>query len=465
MLFKQIISISTFQFIEKILLLMIIPIIVNKLSIIDYGIYNQVIITVSFLFIFMHLYMHEYLNNFFTGKKKEEIYQSFSNFFLIITISFLFFFSTLVLFFIFDIKIFYGIESLKVFISIILFSYAEAIIRLISAYYRSLMKIIFSNFLIIIFSIIKILIILLFIFIYAEISEPIFYASLFMISLCLGLVLIIFKDNNFNLKLILFSKKNLNNYLSYCLPLIFLAAILWLNNFGDRYLLIYLEDYTFFSNYSIVYSLSVIGYFIPSVLNLVFHPQMQKDKNLNQSKNFHKIFSKFLHISNSLFILLFFFLFFFDELLIKLIFLNNFNYTFLLDYFFYMTFGLYIYGLFESTYIYYFINNKNFLLFKLSSFITIFYFLVLLFSYYNFNKIYIVEFFLVMKLLTIIISFYICNFIFEKIIYLFLQILIILFLFLFKIIELNYFSIFFVFIIYLFLLYKNRRYLIKTNLI
>ena len=258
----------------------------------------------------MHLYMHEYLNNFFTGKKKKEIYQSFFNFFLIITISFLFFFSTLILFYIFDIKIFYGIKSLKVFISIILFSYAEALIRLISSYYRSLMKIIFSNFLIIFFSIIKILFILLFIFIYAEISIPIFYTSLFLIFLSLGLVLIIFKDNQLNLNLILFPKKDLNKYFSYCLPLIFLAAMLWLNNFGDRYLLIYLEDYTFFSNYSIVYSLSVIGYFIPSVLNLVFHPQIQKDKNLNHSRNFHKIFSKFLHISNSLFILLFFFIFF-----------------------------------------------------------------------------------------------------------------------------------------------------------
>ena len=306
-MFKQISYITSLQLLEKLLLFSVIPLIVNKLSVPDYGIYNLVITSGSLLFILIHLYFHEYLNNFLTGLQIEKIKNFFFKFFILTNISFIVIFSLSIClkFFVFNELNKYDLDF-KILISILVLSYVDAAIKILSSFFRVQMKIVLSNLLLNLFSISKILLIFFFVIYFKKIENILLFSSLLFLTLyILFSLFVIIRYDFYKINIHLFSV-DYRKVFKFCFPLVILAIFLWFNNFGDRFVFIYLVDFNFYSEFSLFYSIGTIGYFVPFILNLVYHPIIQKEQNINQGKNIKIIFSNIYKYS------LFFFLIFWE---------------------------------------------------------------------------------------------------------------------------------------------------------
>lgn len=406
--YKQIFSVTFFQALEKILIFSAVPLITRKLSIIDYGIYNQVIIISSLLFIFIHLYLHEYMNNFYTGKSLQLIEVNYKKILLISLI----FFTIIILITLvsseFILKyILYNQSNNKIIYTILFLISSDAISKIISSFYRAQLKIIFANFIYVVSTISKILILLILIYFNFSLINSFFYTSIiiFIFSLIMVFLSLINIKNEKSDNVIISSN---NDLYKYCFPLILLATFLWIANFGDRFLIIYLEDFEFFSKYAILYSISSLAYFIPFTLTLIFHPLIQKKNNTGHSSKIFLQYDNYLIKSNFLFIGLILFFLIFKLQILNLLIETNDIYFFEKN-FIYIFIGSYFYGLFESTFIFFFIKKRNYQLLYLSISYSIIYFLLLILFNKYFDKSYFFQIFFLTKFLIFFISIKVIN--------------------------------------------------------
>lgn len=262
--------------------LIFLPIITKLIGTQSYGIYSQIIITLTLLLPILMLQLQQAIIRFLPGERDpKRISQSFFSFFIII-ILFLFFIITVLLFFKGKVAfIVFGSENCQGYMVLfLLILFFQTIYTYLLNYFRTFKRIFFYS-IIEISNALLVVIFVLMAFKFLERNlETLLYIKIFMVAFFSFLLLfIIWKEIGFKLY---FDVEQIKLFFKYSAPLILSGIMLWVINMSDRYLILHLIGLKEVGIYSASYNLSgTLIFFLTPVL-FVLLPTIIKIWNLGK---------------------------------------------------------------------------------------------------------------------------------------------------------------------------------------
>lgn len=256
--------------------LIFLPIIAKLIGTQSYGVYSQIMITLPLLLPILMLELEAAILRFLPGERdSKKISQSFFSLFIIIILFLFFVLSVLLIFKGKVASLMFGSEIYKRYVVLfVLILFFQTIYTYLLNYFRTFKRIFFYSIIEISNSLLVIIFVLI-VFKFLERNiETLLYVKIFIIAFFSFLLLfIIWKEIGFNL---FFDTEQIKLFFKYSAPLIPSAAMLWVINMSDRYLILHLLNLKDVGIYSASYNLSGTLMFFLTPISFVLFPTIIK---------------------------------------------------------------------------------------------------------------------------------------------------------------------------------------------
>jgi O-antigen/teichoic acid export membrane protein len=264
---------------------LLLPIISKTLGVYDYGIWSQLIVTVTLLTSLAILALSTAFVRFFSSKTdKREISKGFFSIFFFITffsliiISILIVFSTPISLFLFKTTIHSSLIQIMSFLIIL-----NALYTIVLFYFRIYRQMLVYTVLTIFASIGQMILAILLIVVLGYGIDGVVFSALFSHFVPLGIAIgIIIKQVGFSFP----SFSEISKYLRFSLPLAPSSLIFWITSLSDRYIIGFLLGVSSVGVYSAAYGIGYLISLLVSPLQIILFPQLAK---LHDNKEIEEI--------------------------------------------------------------------------------------------------------------------------------------------------------------------------------